>query len=170
MGLFVTCVCVWAVTQVVSNGLRNYNTNPCCDGVKGRYVSWGEMQTMMYLKISLSDFFTVFAARCRWAYVGVFDHAAVCVCCWLTPCVVRVPQVLGASARLRIDVCFGCCDGVLHDVLPGVAVPTRHVKVLEHEAVGALVRGSVGVDLRVDLVRWARHCEDDHVLLHLEVP
>ena len=30
-----------------------------------RFVSWGEAQTMVYLKISLSDFFTVFAARCR---------------------------------------------------------------------------------------------------------
>lgn len=30
-----------------------------------RFISWGEVQTMMYLKISLSDFFTVFAARTR---------------------------------------------------------------------------------------------------------
>ncbi len=32
---------------------------------KQRFVSWGQAQTMIYLKISLSDFFTVFAARCR---------------------------------------------------------------------------------------------------------
>jgi H+-transporting ATPase len=37
----------------------------CQSGKKVRYVSWGEVQTMIYLKISLSDFFTVFAARCR---------------------------------------------------------------------------------------------------------
>ena len=52
--------------QVVSNGARAVNENLCCSNVKERYVSWGEMQTMIYLKISLSDFFTVFAARCRW--------------------------------------------------------------------------------------------------------
>lgn len=35
-----------------------------------RFVSWGEAQTIMYLKISLSDFFTVFSARTRsWFFV-----------------------------------------------------------------------------------------------------
>jgi len=56
------------ISRVVSNGKRIVNDNPCCSNVHDRYVSWGEMQTMMYLKISLSDFFTVFAARCRWAF------------------------------------------------------------------------------------------------------
>ncbi len=58
------------IARVVSNGLRNANDWSCCEGVQGRFVSWGEMQTMMYLKISLSDFFTVFAARCRWGCVS----------------------------------------------------------------------------------------------------
>jgi hypothetical protein len=54
---------------------RPVNDNPNCDptfNVPGvgraelvRFVSWGEAQTLVYLKISLSDFFTVFAARCR---------------------------------------------------------------------------------------------------------
>ena len=45
------------------------NGAPWCDMNYGaqavRYVSWGEAQTIIYLKISLSDFFTVFSARCR---------------------------------------------------------------------------------------------------------
>jgi hypothetical protein len=40
-----------------------------------RFVSWGEAQTMIYLKISLSDFFTVFAARCRsWCVAHARPH------------------------------------------------------------------------------------------------
>jgi hypothetical protein len=80
MWLESTVVCVF-VPQVVSNGLRPYNSHVCCSDVKGRYVGWGEMQTMMYLKISLSDFFTVFAARCRWAYVcGELCSGCLCTC------------------------------------------------------------------------------------------
>jgi len=59
------------IARVVSNGKRPVNDWACCkEGVNviDNYVSWGEMQTMIYLKISLSDFFTVFAARCRWAF------------------------------------------------------------------------------------------------------
>ena len=37
-----------------------------CSHTLLRYVSWGELQTILYLKISLSDFLTVFAARCRY--------------------------------------------------------------------------------------------------------
>ncbi len=44
---------------------RYPNAHPYCAVDKVRFVSWGETQTMVYLKISLSDFFTVFAARCR---------------------------------------------------------------------------------------------------------
>ena len=63
----------------MSNGKRYVNSNPCCQVPEAmdRYVSWGEMQTMIYLKISLSDFFTVFAARCRWGCVAVAVTAGV---------------------------------------------------------------------------------------------
>ena len=37
-----------------------------CSQTMIRYVSWSELQTIIYLKISLSDFLTVFAARCRY--------------------------------------------------------------------------------------------------------
>ena len=47
------------------------NAHEYCQGTNVRFVSWAEAQTMIYLKISLSDFFTVFSARCRSWYVLV---------------------------------------------------------------------------------------------------
>ena len=83
----VTVTATVTVTVQVVADPRPVNIDPLCDpslndfGVDGaqyvRYVSWGEAQTMIYLKISLSDFFTVFAARCRSWYVQAFPFVAV---------------------------------------------------------------------------------------------
>ena len=48
--------------QVVSPSPRNINANLACDSV--RYVSWGELLTMIYLQLSLADFLTLYCARC----------------------------------------------------------------------------------------------------------
>lgn len=54
------------IAKVVSPRSRLVNDNVNCDTL--RYVSWGEAQTMVYLKISLSDFLTLFASRTRFWY------------------------------------------------------------------------------------------------------
>ncbi len=58
------------LAQVISSYPRPVNEDPRCQYAVDRYVNWGEAQTMIYLKISLSDFFTVFAARCRSWYAS----------------------------------------------------------------------------------------------------
>jgi len=48
-------------------------------------VTWGEVQTMMYLKISLSDFLTVFAARTRsWFFERRPGYALLTAFCFAT--------------------------------------------------------------------------------------
>jgi hypothetical protein len=73
----------------------NPKNNVVVDGARyERYVSWGEAQTMLYLKISLSDFFTVFSARCKSWYVPLFLVCASAACYrsgYSSPCYCALP-------------------------------------------------------------------------------
>lgn len=53
--------------QVCAPAVRYINGREECkiEGARLRHVTWGEAQTLVYLKISLSDFLTLFSSRVR---------------------------------------------------------------------------------------------------------
>ncbi len=58
---------VECVAQVVSPTPRYVNGDPVCFQL--RYVSWGELQTMVFLQLGISNFLALLSARTRSWYV-----------------------------------------------------------------------------------------------------
>jgi H+-transporting ATPase len=65
--------CIGSIIILVG-GLKANCTNGSDDfwgvllGSGEKYVTFGQMQSVMYLKVSISDFLTVFSGRCRWFF------------------------------------------------------------------------------------------------------